>query len=54
MMRSSVVLPEPDGPSSASSSPVSHVEVDVVDRDEVAEALVDAAQFDAHSMSPIA
>ena len=52
MMRSSVVLPEPEGPSSATSSPVSTCEVDVVDRDEAAEALGDAGEFDAHSASP--
>ena len=32
MMRSSVVLPEPEGPSSATSSPVRDVEADVVER----------------------
>ena len=37
MMRSSVVLPEPDGPSSATSSPVWTVEADVVQRREGAE-----------------
>ena len=37
MMRSSVVLPEPDGPSSATSSPERMSRLDVVERGEVAE-----------------
>ena len=44
MMRSSVVLPEPDGPSSATSRPGRHVEIDVVQRGEFAEALGDSAR----------
>ena len=41
MMRSSVDLPLPDGPSSAVSSPSGTSSDDVVERDEVAEALGD-------------
>ena len=41
MIRSSVDLPPPDGPSSAVSCPVGMSSDDVVERDEVAEALVD-------------
>jgi hypothetical protein len=48
MMRSSVVLPQPEGPSRATSSPVGMSRVDVVERDEIAEALGDVADFDAH------
>ena len=40
IIRSIVVLPEPDGPSSAKNSPSTIVEVDVVDRDDVAERFV--------------
>ena len=49
IMRSSVVLPEPDGPSSATSSPVSMSQADVVERDEVAELLADVAKLDTHA-----
>ncbi len=48
MMRSSVVLPQPEGPSSATSSPEGNVQADVVQRGEAAEALRDVADFDAH------
>ena len=48
MIRSSVVLPQPDGPSSATSSPDAELQADVVQRGEVAEALADVADFDAH------
>ena len=37
-MRNRVVLPEPDGPSSASSSPEADLEIDPVQRCEIAEA----------------
>ena len=43
MMRSSVVLPQPDGPRKQTSSPASIVEVDRLQRHEAAERLVDAA-----------
>ena len=49
IIRSVVVLPQPDGPSSARNSPLLHVEVDAVDRDEVTEALRDPAQDDVWS-----
>ena len=39
MMRSSVVLPQPDGPSSATSSPVGKSRLHVVERGEAAERL---------------
>ena len=42
MMRSSVDLPPPLGPSSAVSLPVGDVQVDVLQRHEVAERAVDA------------
>ena len=40
MMRSSVVFPEPDGPSSATSSPVGIFRVDVIERGKLSEFLV--------------
>ena len=43
MIRSSVDLPPPLGPSSAVSCPVGMVDGDVVEGDEVAEPLVDVA-----------
>ena len=46
--RSSVDLPLPLGPSSAVSDAVRHLDRDVVERDEVAEALVDVLDLDAH------
>ena len=49
MMRSSVVLPEPDGPSSATSSPARMSRLEVVADDGRAEALVQVADFDAHA-----
>ena len=51
-MRSSVVLPEPDGPSSATSSPALHVEIDAIDRRVRAEAMCDASYLDAHASTP--
>ena len=48
MTRSSVDLPLPLGPSSAVSDPERHLEGDVVEGDEVAEALVDVADGDGH------
>ena len=48
MMRSSVDLPPPLGPSSAVSWPLATEQVDVLERDEVAEPLGDAGRFDAH------
>ncbi len=51
MIRSSVDLPPPLGPSSAVNAPRAHGEVDVVERDEVAEALADAPYFDPHQLS---
>ena len=41
-MRSVVVFPQPDGPSMAKNSPSSIVEIDGVDRGDVAEAFGDA------------
>ena len=52
MIRSSVVLPEPDGPSSASNSPLRDLEIDVVERREGAELLDDVLDFDGHLDSP--
>ena len=46
MIRSSVDLPEPLGPSSAVSDPVGHLERHVAERLEVAEPLGDALDGD--------
>ena len=54
MMRSSVVLPQPDGPSSATSSPVGNSRRHVVERREAAEALADAFDCDAHDVALLA
>ena len=54
MIRSSVVLPEPEGPNSASNSPRGDFETHVVERREVAEALRDVLDGDAHGDSPVA
>ena len=51
MMRSSVDLPEPDGPSSDGERPVGDLQRDVVERDEVPERLPDFANGD-HASSP--
>ena len=51
IIRSSVVLPEPDGPSSATSSPVGDLEADVVERDEAAEGFAQVADLDTHAAS---
>ena len=48
MIRSSVDLPQPLGPSSAVSEPVVDLERDVVERGEVAEALGDVTDDDRH------
>ena len=48
MMRSSVVLPLPDGPSSAVSDPSGDVQRDVVEGDEVAEPLGQPVNLDGH------
>ncbi len=45
-MRSSVVLPQPEGPSSVKNSPASIDEADVVDGREVAEAARDIPDFE--------
>ena len=50
MTRRSVDLPLPLGPSSAVSEPPGNVERDVVERDEVAEALGDVADRDSHAV----
>ena len=53
-MRSSVVLPQPDGPSSVKNSPSPTVEVDIVDGAHRAEAARDARDDDAaHLSSPV-
>ena len=44
MMRSSVDLPQPDGPTKHDELAVLHVEVDVVDDLDPAEGFADAAQ----------
>ena len=46
MARSSVVLPEPDGPSSATSSPRRNRQIDVAQRRIIAEILLDALDAD--------
>ena len=46
IIRSTVVLPEPDGPSMEKNSPSPMVEVDVVDRSDGAEPAREAAQRD--------
>ena len=48
MIRSSVDLPLPLGPSSAVSAPSSTRDADVVERDELAEALAHVAHLDRH------
>ncbi len=53
MIRSSVVLPEPDGPSSATSSPFSISRLDIVERDEVAERLADVFDLDTHAAASL-
>ena len=45
-MRSVVVLPQPEGPSSVRNSPERDLEVDGVDRRDLAEALRDSAELD--------
>ena len=50
IMRSVVVLPQPDGPSSAKNLPLSIVERQVVDRDDVVEALRDVLEPDVRSV----
>ena len=52
MMRSSVDLPPPLGPSSAVSWPGRDAHGDVVEGDEVAEALADAGDLDAQRLAP--
>ena len=47
IMRSVVVLPDPDGPSIEKNSPSTHVEVDAVDGDDVAETLLDLLELTA-------
>ena len=51
MMRSSVVLPEPDGPSSATSSPGRTSRLTSSQRGEAAEALADVLDCDAHAVA---
>ena len=51
MIRSSVDLPEPLGPSSAVSAPSGNLERDVLERDEVTELLGDSFYFDSHRAS---
>ena len=46
IMRSSVVLPQPDGPSRVKNSPASIAEADAVDGDEVAEAARDVLNLE--------
>ena len=47
IMRSVVVLPQPDGPTSTTNSPSSMVEADVAHRDDAAECLAQADELDA-------
>ena len=54
MMRSSVVLPEPDGPSSATSSPAAIVERNAVQRRRLAESLDDVLDRDVDRARPSA
>ena len=46
IIRSEVVLPQPDGPSSEKNSPARDLDRHVVDRDHVAEALRDGVEAD--------
>ena len=46
IMRSVVVLPQPDGPSRQKNSPLSTVKVELLDGDEVAEGLVQFLDLD--------
>ncbi len=50
IIRSVVVLPQPDGPEQREELARLHLEVDVVDRDEIPEPLGDAAQDDVRSV----
>ena len=52
MMRRSVVLPEPDGPSNATSSPEGIFRADIVERGKLPEFLRDMFRFDAHAICP--
>ena len=52
MIRSSVVLPEPDGPSRATNSPVATLRLTSRRAVKRAERLGDVADFDAHDLSP--
>ena len=54
IMRSSVDLPQPDGPTKTTNSPSSIVEVDALDDlGRLAEGLLDAVQLDArHDVTP--
>ena len=49
MIRSSVVLPEPDGPSRGDQFAVGHVQTYVAQRGKLAERLGDVADLDAHA-----
>ena len=51
MMRSRLVLPEPEGPRSATSSPSGTLRLTSFERGEGAERLGDAADLDAHAPS---
>ena len=53
MMRSSVVLPEPDGPRSASSEPLGTLEADVLERLERPNRLLTFFDRDAHVSSSL-
>ncbi len=48
MTRSKVVLPHPDGPSNATSSPGGKIERHVVERGEIAKALLQITNGDTH------
>ena len=52
MIRSSVVLPEPDGPSSATNSPVATLRLTSRSAVNAPNVLRDVADFDAHVSTP--
>ncbi len=52
IIRSVVVLPEPDGPSIVKNSPAGDVEVDSVDRDDISVPLGQASDADVRAAAP--
>jgi hypothetical protein len=53
MMRSSVVLPQPEGPEQRGQFAVRELQRDVVERRELAELLADVLDFDRHAQCSV-